>query len=385
MRHSPRLVRYVCAGALAFANLAAKARATPFALNDVTLLLPLPERAADPMLLSPATQARGGALLPSDLLALLPRLAPAGEVGVEALRVVGLRLDPCFPAPDPVPPAACRPQLRLVWQPLAEGPEGATAVDAAVHTFYELSASELKALAQDVAQARDRDGVPVDGLALAVHPAVAAQGLGGAYWRSLRALVLRYAGAANLSRMTFTTVETPGQMWDFGGFDRVGGRTTRLTIARVGTRLQSFLDTATGASFRGGARPGPTGEGTLAPLLESSERERQATPARLREFADAAHASENPQRTNPDTLDCVSCHVAQAARWWLTENFPALGLDQSPARFYTGLPTANPSARPDDPTSVRAFGYRGRDVAVSQRVIHESALVAEALTRAFGL
>src|SRR4051794_13301010 len=81
--------------------------AAPVGLDDVAVLLPLPASADDPELLTPATQGDGGSLLPPDALSLVPRLLPTGQPEA-SLKVVGFRLDPCFPGPDPVPPAVCR-------------------------------------------------------------------------------------------------------------------------------------------------------------------------------------------------------------------------------------------------------------------------------------
>ncbi len=64
------------------------------------------------------------------------------EVIYEKLRVVGIRVDPCFPL---MPPATgCQAQVRMVWQPIETDGNGQTRfIDAAVHTFYNLSDLEF--------------------------------------------------------------------------------------------------------------------------------------------------------------------------------------------------------------------------------------------------
>jgi hypothetical protein len=350
-------------------------------LNDVSFLLPLPtDLRADPTLV-PSTSAQAGELLPERYLGLLPPLAGPNSSVTDQLAVVGIRIDPCFPGIDPLG-GPCHSQIRMMWQPLSALPSGISATDAAVHSFYELTADEFKEFIGKLLVLNATSGTSTSGLSLSVHPAMIQQGLQSPYWAKLRALVLAYTGDQRLTRVTFMTQETPNIMWDFGGFDIAGGKVTRMVIPRVQTRLQSFVNnTMSSIEFLGGEKPeAPETDDTFNSILTDSSKLTEADVLVLRASVDSIYRIENPKLNSPATIDCASCHAAQVAREWAVSKFPDLGLDQSSFRF-TSLFNLRNSTTPLRSTHVmRAFGYQGKLPAISQRTINESAAIAESLS-----
>jgi len=359
--------------------------AEPWSPNDVSILLPLPAHDQDPALFSPNTRGAAGELLPARVLSLLPSLVTTVDPAmiVRHLKVVAIRIDPCFPGSVPSHSQTCQPQIRMIWQPVFRNANGVLTVDAALHTFYDLTVPEFRQLMSAMVALKQSAGVSTRGRPLGVHPAIAVQGLRGRFWKGLAQIFLSASGEARLSRMTFMTLESPNQMWDFGGFDLTRGQGARpMVIPRVEARKQSFINTLDPRlGFRGGARPEPQGGDTFNRMMASSQLLTPGDAQVLRESVDAIHRIENPRLHSPATIDCVSCHVAQPARLWAAGRFPQLGLDQSPHRFTSPMNLENRSPFKQFGNVVRAFGYQGNAVALSHRAIHESAAVAEALNR----
>ena len=112
-------------------------------LNDVTFLMPLPQQIEGNQLLQLNSPAKGGSLLPEELTLKIPPLSIQRDNAqvIASLRVVAVRVDPCFPLPVP---EACQRQVRLVWQPLEIGIRSKVqTVDAALHSFYVLTDEEF--------------------------------------------------------------------------------------------------------------------------------------------------------------------------------------------------------------------------------------------------
>ena len=101
----------------------------------------------------------------------------------------------------------------------------------------------------------------------------------------------------------------------------------------------------------------------------------------LKEFK-AITRVENPREFTPENMDCVSCHVAQQARQWSVLNRPDLSLKD----LWNSTKYSNPNHNMENKSteilntqSIRAFGYFDRATVISQRVINESAEVADAV------
>jgi hypothetical protein len=347
--------------------------ARALAANDVSVLFPLGR--GD--LWSASMAGRdGGAVFPRAAFNLitLPLIQglPGGDAAYLALRVVSLRFDPCFGG------APCYPQIRLVFQALTD--DGASTRDGAVHALYNLTAGEFAALTAGLgtaaAQAPENQSVT----RLEVSPALSAQGMSGPYALSLRDLVARYIGSANLAKVTFMTrAPGGGDRWDFGGFNLrdfvpeggfpiagLNGNVLVQTVREIG---------------RGGGGPGGLGHaysvtpgilrGELDSVLTLGAAQNASASERQRAM-DALARVENPQIETADTVDCSACHLANRIRGSLQASFglsSALSFlpDSEAARLIGGAERDN--------DNLRAFGYFGASPAISQRTANETRIV----------
>jgi hypothetical protein len=149
-----------------------------YELNDVSFLYPLPQFPARDGLLAMTSSGDQGSLLPSMLFAQLPTLFEGVDNPTlyNALRVVSLRVDPCFPGSTPPAPPVCRKQIRMVAQPLVqEGADGGAfslasdTEDATVHLFYDLSDAQFDRVLEGIKDLKRQAGAASRG-PLNVHP-----------------------------------------------------------------------------------------------------------------------------------------------------------------------------------------------------------------------
>lgn len=349
---------------------------------DVSIVFPLPSTLAAPDLLAGTDQAAHGPLVDPAVFDRLPPLdahtdgsaSSDGPTARAGLRLMALRLDPCF---GPVDGSACRAQLRLVFQGLEQGEAGRVeASDGAVHVFVELSTQELLTLTRELLALTAASGGYPDA-PLGVHPILAREGLGGPFAAGLRQLVLRYAGAQRSSRMTFFALLGAGATtWTFGVFDKVGGAYQRMSIATTGS-LQQSLTTTFGppGHLSASVEHATTHADDLTLLLDTAEAMRATPEARQRAFA-AALRVQSPRVHTPDTIDCVSCHTAAPAVRSAEAVF-GLSSQGHAEHFAPSTPVAAPEAATIH--NIHAFSYLGDQLAVSPRTANETAVVVEAM------
>lgn len=347
-------------------------------LNDVSWLFPLPTVPGD--LLSLDSAGPRGALLPRALYDGLPAMLPGGDAGVhDDFRVIGARVDPCFPTD--AQNSGCRRQIRLVAQPVTYASLLPTTEDATIHLFFDLSEAdwadvqatvdELHALAAGATRAK----------ALDVHPVLKTQGLRSAYALKLKDLITRLCGAQTLTRVAFMRLVQADVAWSFGAFNVSNGALVDDTIPRLDTlSVQGVQEFGNDAFRNGDLQPAAPGD-QLVTLL--SESELRLTDARtLQKAITSALRIENPHLESPKTIDCGSCHVASRA---LSNARVERNVDTSGyAEQFTAAPRFNLSrvdAVGNDPRAMRAFGYFGSQSALSQRTINESAIIAAEMTR----
>ncbi|MBX3204211.1 MAG: hypothetical protein KF764_04030 [Labilithrix sp.] len=360
-------------------------------VNDVSILYPLAKN-ADELggLLGASHEALGGALLPQSVYekafgapgTLQTGGTPAAPP-LAGLRVVAARFDPCFAAIGPTDDASCDNQLRLIFQPV-KVETGAD--DTAIHAFYSLSRAQLKAAVEEVIAVRRASGDERLG-ALAPHPRMQSEGLRGATAKAINAVVVKYAGAANLSRFTVFTTSGLGTAWNFTGFD----------VARTGDvsrmPIPNLPDGAPMVAFFAGFRPGElTGEPPFTPAASGAKPEdnlqllgngvwaaRSSVDADRRQAAfDATVRVENPALHSPDTVDCASCHAAEPARRLVGEGKLRLTLKDRAAAFVASaefVPAAEMKLTSIDTggINVHMFSYKGKVASIHPRTVNESA------------
>jgi len=354
---------------------------TPRALtgHDVTVLLPLPA-VGDDTLWPASTPSRGGPLVPRAVFDDLGRsLVNDVDDGDEydALRVVAVRVDPCFLRDWGA--ASCQPQLRLVLQALDV--DGGRARDGAVHALYNLDDAELAELVTALRELTAAAPEQADAAApLGVSPALVAQGLDGVYGLHLRALVTRFAGEGNLARLTFMTRDdTRAGRWQFGGravredLPKGFGPPGPLVIRALG--LDVTLQTVS-------AGLGEPYAYDVAPMIAAVDGEPAVAAAHLVALPAAervetyawALRQASPLHVTADSTDCASCHLADRARDFLEGAYPELVDDAE----RDGRPAYVPGAVADA-SNLRALGYFGATPVVTLRTAAETRFVLDQL------
>ena len=148
---------------------------TKLGLNDVSILLPLPQSKEWDLLPKPETMGGKGALLIREIFNQVPQLlafASNDEV-YSAMRAVGIRIDPCFT--EGYVPVRCQTQIRLIWQPLSDTDNETSTFDASLHTFYQLTETEFKSLVDELKKLKATAGGGPDDEALGVNPIIKSQ------------------------------------------------------------------------------------------------------------------------------------------------------------------------------------------------------------------
>ncbi|HEY6081338.1 MAG TPA: hypothetical protein VIW29_21130 [Polyangiaceae bacterium] len=370
---------------------------TDLQLNDVSVLFPLPKTEQEQLLPMTAKGARG-LLLPEKVYDgvghILGSFNPnPGSIGgdYEApyanLRVVALRVDPCFAALAPAQNGGdCQNQLRLVVQEI----DAMGAFDSALHLFYAISRDELLELVAGIAGLRQTLAPGARMGKLQRHPVMAAEGLAGAMASGVRSAVLAHAGEQNLVRITRMSAQG-GPFWHFSGFDLAAGELTPMHIPTLpsGDDVSQRLDRGFGGleKVHPTAVPVSGSEDDFMVLLDFQAAQALSKAEQQAKFASLLRV-ENPGHHSPNTLDCVSCHAATPATRLVVE--PTLGLSSagSTPRFLPDpklISEAELEATFDDQeplTNVHAFSYtRMGGVGINQRAVNESAAVVEYLSK----
>jgi hypothetical protein len=357
-------------------------------LNDVSILYPLPASPAvreQFLWLVPRT-GEAGPYFPIDLVDQLPSLN--GDVpdaaGYPMAMITSLRFDPCARASRE---AACEAQLRLVAQPVAVDAAGPSMLDdAAAHLFFRLDDAAARAVVASLVNLRDQSPVPTTGR-LRVHQALGRPD-SAPFAAALRDLVVLHCRAENL--LTITTNTFAFDNWAFSRFEFANGKLTRQVLQNMTAPEMSQ------AWLRQGAQDDladPSGTITPAPragfeyLLARGNYVAGAPrdPDAARAAAAALVRIENPRASLTEEVDCVSCHLATQTRLFAARN----GVDFAPSfevppGYDTALDLA-PEVRGNLSATI-AFGWhhtRTEQLApsISQRVVNESALIAEMLSR----
>jgi hypothetical protein len=335
-------------------------RAGALGLNDVSILLRLPDDVATPTLLG---MSEGGTdLVPRMLFAQL--VAAPGDVlnMFEEFQLVAIRFDLCDRQLAGACPAGSEGRLRLVFQPLSSPPT--MAPDVALHAFYPIPADqmadvvgELRALA--ALRAIDPNAP------LSVAPALTLE-----YAARLRALLVRYAAADRLLRLTLLALKAPSQAlnWAFRGMELQGGTFAAIPIADVAATEQVATLVSDDPSYDvSPVADQPTG---FAMALSSSAFD-GADPTTQLQALGALAAVQNPQLYTAQNAQCVACHVAT----YLTQHRAQVaGVD--PATLPDWYRSSSDLwVAPRTERTLRGFGWLGSTPAISQRVANDSAEV----------
>jgi hypothetical protein len=380
-------------------------------MTDVTILYPNPKSIEffDDML-GPSSEDAQGELLPAALFQQLAPIKAPVMVGPDGkpvdpmkplfaqwkdnfayLRVVGVRLDPCFGQTTGLDSKDCLNTIRLVaqfYQPSTNPPLPDGRV--AIHLFYQLTRSDFTNLARAMLDLRKTTGLPLqkslfEGQSRGVHPTMFTEGLRGPYATALKALILKYAGEKTLTRIAFAVQDrgapvgyyNPGSAvdsrWVFGGFDDSYGQLQPLSISTLDYAGLQTVDTSPFNGMRPStvvAPPITLPDNIMAAFLTPNENGADAQ-AKVQAAQNASFRLQNPQSYTAKTADCVSCHMAKQA---LAEH-PANDLDYKSYTFRL-------EHQSDRVAAFRHFGYdsNGQPV-VTARVVDETANVLDFLNK----
>ena len=361
--------------------------ATAWELSDVSVLMPLPKVLSDASaLLKTGDSGALGALVPAEIVSQLPKLVFNRERATtynEELRALSIRFDPCFTeGADPQP---CRKQVRIAWQPMVAKGVQVLTIDAALHTFYEFDDAGFAKLMREYQALLTANPHPPLSV-LDVNPRLRTQGLKGPFAKGFKALLLAHCGAQNLVRATVMTLEEGNNDWKFMGWNIRGTVLTPISIAVVQAPLQE-LKTVLPVGFDLKAQVQPQGYSPVASQIykDSLLARKSLSEREFSDFASAVLTIENPNRSNPGTVDCAACHMSGPGAQWLRLNFPAWNWASLVAQsgFSTKRDVRNVTLPSLKPRRFRAFGYFVSDPLISQRTINESALVADKLDQMF--
>lgn len=338
-------------------------------------------------------------LIPGDLLVRSP-----GFDAYQDLFLVAARIDPCFKDKFTDP---CRRQIRAVWQPVDGWKIGnPQAADAAVHTFYDLSASEFEKLMNDLKSLKNAYQINTDGLALGIHPAFSQNSI-SPFQLDFKKLLLRNISSQKMSRMALVTLKGSSISWDLLSKDFVNGVQVpvkifpnnkedqgmvnidglkafkNFTFSSEGDRsvvdaIQSRkLYTEKDRGFMGFSLSSPE-QGDQLLSVAADSRTLLSSPEKAREILTRAGRVEDPSKNLPGTVDCVSCHIANAVK--LLANVRGETL---PVPANSGLHNlSNNSKFYGDTHELRMLGYVTDQMQIADRSIYEAALVADYLNKA---
>lgn len=344
-------------------------------LNDVSILLPL---------LNNPTVGLKSQLLPGQLYSKLPTLVfkiPSDQTYQE-LSLVAVRWD------------APRSQIRLVWQPKVVTQAGVTTRDAAIHTFHTLAVDAAQVLEDELQSLKceaEHSGVSTRGLALQIHPALVDSSTRKRATSRITRILKRFATTQSLTRVTLMQLDATDVVWIFTGFDVIhekegGIRLLAFDVPRTNSFSQSFdTQDASGRVFNGrGASPRPRGlSDTLDDVTASDRSRRPLTEDQLWNVLQTLDRIENPSVHSAETMDCVTCHVAQPVGAGLRLRHPGFlkALEASEvarpwvyqALHGEALNLESKSVRPEHTLRLRMFGYFESDAMISPRVVYETA------------
>jgi hypothetical protein len=346
-----------------------------FDVNDVSILLPFPQTAADAALLPTLA----GLLSASDTAMMNTATSGVGETGggvgspdPSAWQVIAMRFDPC--ALSTASSTTCHVEFRLVAEPVF--PEFA---DAGIHLTYELAAADAASVVADLAALKALDPAhPTEGVALGVHPAIAATGLSGPTAAAFRALVAKYATPAAL-RDVAIFANTGVAVWDFAKATFDGGVLARDPIPFVTGDAISFI-----MGPPAGPDPVPTGPDNINVIADSVSPSASffALSATAQQSAvNSAVRVENPLIHRLGDNDCVGCHQASRAleRVAAIEGAPfTQSLATNPNAYIAPTTVTGSFSDPDpgDIANLHAFGYLNALVSIADYTVNDSARVA---------
>ena len=209
---------------------------------------------------------------------------------------------------------------------------------------------------------------------LGPQPILVATGLDGDFARGLHALVLEHLGESRIERFTEQNHQIPARdRWDFYLFERVDADLVRGLIATTSADEEQVTGTPPDPLLAGGiVGVSPTLDSPLLAVIDEN-RPPDATDAIRTGFTRAVHL-QDPTKETSESIDCVSCHLAEGARRVGATEYGLSATDAFQSdrslQYQRDLRVV---------TNLRMFAYNRRYVSVTQRVANESTVTANAM------
>jgi hypothetical protein len=289
--------------------------------------------------------------------------------------IFAIRFDLCDRA-DPVPcPNGADGSLRLVFQPL--GP-AAVSVDVGLHAFYTIPAADLSYVVNELrgiarlSQTQSLLSGPFVNFHIPVFAGIP----------RLKALLDKYATTDHLFKLAVMgqDVRSATPLVVFRQLELVDGEMVDSTIPTIGATEQDVALVDADPSYV--VTPVADSPAGVSVALSSSSFA-AATPADQRAALDAVVAADNPRINTTHTIQCAACHVATylAKHRAQTAGIDVTGL---PSFFTTTHDTrVSEGVAATNEHSLHAFSWIDSDLAISQRVANETAIVLDEIEQRF--
>jgi hypothetical protein len=365
-------------------------------LNDVSILLPLPKSDSEyreslhSTTVSDRNREKIENLLPTGIHEdLVMTMDEADRENLRSLypkwMAVSFRIDPCFHEHFS---DGCQKQIRVVWQPIDFSSGKPSSIDAALHTFYPLNETEWPKALSDFGDLKSASTL---NLPLGVHPGFKSEGLNGQFAKKFIAKIKPWIEQSRMSVLAVALPSVSENKTVFKRFHVYKNAARRLAVLWISYSPEIEIRYGN-SSARGEstsefqevlpARLMPvSGVDDLRVLLRNSKKLKE-NRSDLLKFAEIQRRIVDPTKHASLSVDCLSCHASGMVGNWLSANLSSTEKTQilEPGFKNSGnYNLKNTSVRPGSLNRFRAFGYFGNEVQILDRVIHESALVAEQL------
>lgn len=296
------------------------------------------------------------------------------------LSLVAFRIDPCFRDlfTDP-----CRRQIRAVWQPITQVAGRYTTVDAAVHTFYDLTPAEFELVLQNLQAFKQAAQARTNGGPLQVHPGLREK---TSYAQSVGTLLRRAIGWRNTSRIAVMKLMMGENGWRFLGFDVIGGKLKLQEIFPGLIQEQQLNNLAEDGAYdaRQTLASSVTREkpDQLFRVANDSRDPALSDVETLKLYFARSIRVSQPRLHLPGTVDCLSCHASDGVKAVTARALIARGFNVKIPQPTGRYDLRNRSALYGSTRSQRGVGYFRDGLQILDRTILESAEVADALNSA---
>lgn len=233
-------------------------------------------------------------------------------------------------------------------------------------------------------------GVSTHKRPLGIHPAFSTPEAASAFSQDFLSLLQQNIGLENFYKFAFMKLLVPDNWWKFfAGFEKdKDGKWLPSIVSSHGGKEVDIINDATDPTevdaslFIVQARPSDedlryiVSTAFRKTFLSSNPVDNDRIP--FKTTLRAVNKFQNPKLSNPNNLDCLSCHYADTSHQFAIKTFPDLkGYIQDQSSFYPNpdsslFDRSNQSIALKSSRVVRAFGYFGKHPSIMTRTINDS-------------